>query len=256
MSALQWSSCRLQSRRPRANPRGWKAWRPVLSSCWCIPIYGEQKSWGCRWWTKWIQNIEKAVREGVELEVYFFKEMCGKGKVEHFLTVGKEYLRRKAIFAKRNDFMKSEEFLALKGGLDELGKACRADSSSPYSRELHRLFLASLSEEERSLLEAAEGLGDSQKAEVAWLERKGYAYTAVDVSTWLGQSCFAAISQKDQVVEVPTAGSKHVQCGHFEYMLGNCQDMKDPSFATPLFFGTRLSCHQQDSSHITWFSSN
>lgn len=48
-------------------------------------------------------------------------------------------------------------------------------------------FLASLTEEDCNLLEASEGLGNSQKAEVAWLDKKGYAYTEVeiDVSTWL-----------------------------------------------------------------------
>ena len=30
-------------------------------------------------------------------------------------------------------------------------------------------------------MEASEGLGNSQKAEVTWLERKGYAYTEVEV---------------------------------------------------------------------------
>jgi uncharacterized protein YjhX (UPF0386 family) len=36
---------------------------------------------------------------------------------------------------------------------------------------------------------AFEGLGNSQKAEVAWLERKGYAYTEVevDIFQWLQQ---------------------------------------------------------------------
>ncbi|CAE7361433.1 unnamed protein product [Symbiodinium sp. CCMP2592] len=39
--------------------------------------------------------------------------------------------------------------------------------------------------EDAEFLEAAEGLGNSQKAEVAWLERKGYSYRGVDVTTWL-----------------------------------------------------------------------
>ena len=38
-------------------------------------------------------------------------------------------------------------------------------------------------------MQAAEGLGNSQKAEVAWLKRKGYDYTEmeVDVSQWIGE---------------------------------------------------------------------
>ena len=154
-------------------------------SCWCVPLYGEEKPWGCRWWTKWMENIEKAVAEGATLEVYYFKGMVGKGKVNHFLTAGKEHLRREAISSQKKDFMKSQGFLAVKSDLEHLQKEPRGDSTSQYSREVQRLFLASLSEEDRSFMEASEGLGNSQKAEVAWLEKQGFAYTEVDVSSWL-----------------------------------------------------------------------
>ena len=40
--------------------------------------------------------------------------------------------------------------------------------------------------EDREFLEASQGLGNSQKAEVAWLDRKGYEFTPKDVSEWLG----------------------------------------------------------------------
>jgi len=131
-----------------------------------------------------MENIEKAVAKGAELEVYYFKGMVGKGKVNHFLTAGKEHLRRDAISGQKKDFMKSQGFLALKDDLEHLQKDPRGDSTSQYSREVQRLFLSSLSEEDRSFMEASEGLGNSQKAEVAWLEKKGYAYTEVDVSSW------------------------------------------------------------------------
>ena len=42
------------------------------------------------------------------------------------------------------------------------------------------LFLEWLPDEDREFLEASEGLGNSQKAEVTWLERKGYSYTEAD----------------------------------------------------------------------------
>ena len=42
--------------------------------------------------------------------------------------------------------------------------------------EEERLFMASLSEEDRSFVQGHKGLGNSQKAEVAWLERMGYDY--------------------------------------------------------------------------------
>ena len=43
------------------------------------------------------------------------------------------------------------------------------------------LFMASLSEDDRAYLEGGKGLGNSQKAEVAWLEREGIRYEEVDV---------------------------------------------------------------------------
>ena len=63
-------------------------------ACWCTPLYGEPKQWGCRWWTHCIQTIEEAVEKGAELRVYFFHKMKGKGKVESFATAGAEHLRR------------------------------------------------------------------------------------------------------------------------------------------------------------------
>ena len=50
------------------------------------------------WWTRWIANIEKAVKKRAELQVYFFDKMKGKGKVESFATAGKEHLRREDFF--------------------------------------------------------------------------------------------------------------------------------------------------------------
>ena len=161
-----------------AIPKGEK----LQGRCWCVPLYGEQKPWGCRWWTKWIANIESARREGAEMEVYFFKGMKGGGKVEDFSTAVEEHLRREAIQGKKRHFLRSQAFSdACDGGIEGLSKEPFGDSSSQYSREVQRLFLAWLPEEERHFMEASEGLGISQKAEVTWLERKGYAYTEVEV---------------------------------------------------------------------------
>ena len=157
-------------------------------ACWCTPLYGERKPWGCRWWTHWIKNIEEAVKKGAELEVYFFAKMKGKGKGESFSTAGAEHLRREQIFRRKGDFKKSQEFeSAVRSGLEELSKEKCGDGSSQYSREEHRLFLAWLDEEDREFLVSSEGLGNSQKAEVAWLQRKGYPYkeVEVDISQWV-----------------------------------------------------------------------
>ena len=156
--------------------------------CWCIPLYGEKKPWGCRWWTLWIANIEKAVEYGAELLVFFFEKKKGLGRVESFATAGQENLRREAIWQRKAEFEESVEFQNAKAaGLGKLSKGQCLDSSSQYTREWQRLFLAWLPEKDRQFLEASEGLGNSQKAEVAWLERKGYAYKEVelDAATWI-----------------------------------------------------------------------
>jgi len=155
--------------------------------CWCIPLYGEKKPWGCRWWTLWIANIEKAVEYGAELNVFFFEKKKGQGKVQSFSTAGQEHLRREAVWQRKAEFEESMEFQNAKAaGLHKLSKCKCLDSSSQYTREWQRLFLAWLPEDDRKFLEASEGLGNSQKAEVAWLERKGYAYKEVelDAATW------------------------------------------------------------------------
>ena len=154
--------------------------------CWCVPLYGAKQVWGCRWWSLWMANIEKAVAQNAELEVYFFQKKKGQGKVP-FEMVGQEHQKREAIYSKKKDFEESLMFQkAVATGLQGLSEEKLGDSSSRYSREWRRLFLAWLPEAERQILEEAEGLGNSQKAEVAWLEKKKYKYTEVevDVSKW------------------------------------------------------------------------
>ena len=170
--------------------------------CWCIPLYGEKKPWGCRWWTLWIANIEQAVEYGAELNVFFFEKKKGQGKVQSFATAGQESLRRDAIWQRKAEFEESVEFQNAKAaGLHKLSKCKRLDSSSQYTREWQRLFFAWLPEEDRTFLEASEGLGNSQKAEVAWLERKGYPYKEVelDAKTW---TRFQASSPSPKVIGV------------------------------------------------------
>ncbi|CAE7694467.1 ascc3 [Symbiodinium sp. KB8] len=122
-------------------------------TCWCTPLYGEKKPWGCRWFTKWRENIETAVKSGAELEVYYFQNHVGKGKVETFDTAGNDNLHREKVNKKQSDFEESPEFQqALDAGLLNLSKEPRGDGSSQYSREARRLFLASLSETEREYL--------------------------------------------------------------------------------------------------------
>ena len=87
---------------------------------------------------------------------------------------------------KMSEFDKSAALDRAKAeGLEELSRAKRYDGSSQYSREKHRLFLSWLQPPDRQFLAKSEGLGNSQKAEVAWLERKGYPYSEMDISLWL-----------------------------------------------------------------------
>lgn len=176
----------------------------LQGSCWCVPLYGEKKPWGCRWWSKWIENIEQAVEYGAELEVYFFPGRLGQGRVQSFMTAGQEHLRRDSINARRAEFEDSDEMRqALAAGLQNLSLG--EDGSSQYSREVQRLFMAWLPPDDRNFMEASEGLGNSQKAEVAWLERKGYAYTRVDVATWLSKDYDDIVLEPESRSSLPTA---------------------------------------------------
>jgi len=58
------------------------------------------------------------------------------------------------------------------------------DPGSIRDDEAERLFLESLLEEDRIFLEGHRGLGNSQKAEVCWLEKKGYPYIEMSVRDW------------------------------------------------------------------------
>ena len=76
--------------------------------------------------------------------------------------------------------------------LEKLSRKPRDDSKggapgSARGDEEERLFLASLSEEERQYMEEHKGLGISQKAEVAWLDKCGYDYEELDVRAFSRQ---------------------------------------------------------------------
>ncbi|CAK9046475.1 unnamed protein product [Durusdinium trenchii] len=161
----------------------------LCGACWCFALYGEEKEWGCQWWSVWIENIHKAMQYGAVLHVYFWQGLRSKGKVASFATVGQENLVRESVRKKMQDFERSKEYEdAKQAGLLKLSNEKRYDRSSQQSREVQRLFRKWLPPEERRILEDAEGLGDSQRAEVAWLDRKGYPYIEMDVSPFLQPS--------------------------------------------------------------------
>ena len=131
-------------------------------------------------------TLRKQFMKGAELQVYYFEGMKGQGHVQDFSTAGQENLRREEL----NGRQKSFEFLPEYAALVRLSDAKNAAGSSQRSREKRRLFLESLPSEDRAFLQASEGLGNSQKAEVAWLEMNNYPYTKVevDVDTWLSKT--------------------------------------------------------------------
>jgi hypothetical protein len=154
-------------------------------------MYGEKKEWGCKWFQLWRGHITKAVSLDQRLQVFYFEGFVGKGKIEPTSTMTAwkacraDSKRRDKMYAMKNDFIKSllpQE----KVRLDELSNGARDDSvgeapGSERGDEEEHMFVASLSEEERRFYEGHKGLGNSQKAEVAWLEEMGYAYEELDV---------------------------------------------------------------------------
>ena len=43
---------------------------------------GNKASWGCAWFDKWVQNVDKAVQLGQELKVVYFPGQIGQGNVD------------------------------------------------------------------------------------------------------------------------------------------------------------------------------
>merc|ERR1712050_293819 len=67
---------------PKLTPKfGSHAENPETNRCYCYDMYGEEKEWGCEWFSVWSSNIEEAVSWKQRLQVFFFEGMKGKGKV-------------------------------------------------------------------------------------------------------------------------------------------------------------------------------
>jgi hypothetical protein len=143
----------------------------------------------------WRQHIELAVSCNQRLQVYFYENKVGHGKIDS----ANPWRDCKADAIKRDSFRsRRQRYLAAlpveqQHQLDLLSSEPRDDSKgekpgSERSDEEHRVFLTSLPDEDQRFLESHVGLGNSQKAEVAWLERRfaetgneGYRYEEVDV---------------------------------------------------------------------------
>jgi hypothetical protein len=152
-------------------------------------MYGETKEWGCKWFQLWREHIMKAVSLNQRLQVFYVAGYVGKGKVKPTSTMtsweacSTDAIQREKVAGMRRQSMAMLEHLprlqtmSLEARDDSVGEA----PGSERSDEEERLFVASLSEEDRRFYEGHKGLGNSQKAEVAWLEEMGYAYEELDV---------------------------------------------------------------------------
>ena len=117
--------------------------------------------------------------------MYYFEGKVGKGKIGSWDACKEDALRREVFYARREQFLKALSS-SEKQRLSKLSCKPRDDAAgekpgSARSDEEDRLFEASLLHQDAMFLESHKGLGNSQKCEVAWLERMGYAYEELDV---------------------------------------------------------------------------
>jgi hypothetical protein len=161
-------------------------------------MYGERKEWGCKWFQLWREHITTAVSLNQRLQVFFFEGRTSLGKIKApLMMTAWEACSADAIRREKLAGMKRESLMALslqeKALLDRLSSKVRDDAKgeapgSERGDEEERLFEARLTEEDRRFYEGHKGLGNSQKAEVAWLEEMGYKYEELDVREFRGVS--------------------------------------------------------------------
>ena len=122
---------------------------------------------------------------GQRLQVYFCEGRRGEGKVASWAAMREDAVKRDSFWPRRRAFLLSLPE-AEKVRLSGLSSRPRDDAAgerpgSERGDAEEALFMASLSASDRAYLEGGKGLGNSQKAEVAWLEREGIVYEEVDV---------------------------------------------------------------------------
>jgi hypothetical protein len=154
---------------------GEHAMDPETSACFCVSLYGERKPWGCQWFKEWTENVEVAVALDHKLQVYFFAGQNNEGEVPWSM-------------------------------LAEHGRLCEA-------------LLRGLSTEQQIQIRATQqypfdGLGGSQKGEVAWLNRKGYAYESISVDNFLEDSTFSNLGNVCGTAGEPCVVSMNVTYIH------------------------------------------
>jgi hypothetical protein len=114
--------------------------------CYCDALYGSQKHWGCGWFKIWTENVRQAVKLNHKLQVYFLCGVVGEG------TVKWDHLR-------------------------EHDRLCDAILDGVTAKERNHILSTELF--------PFDGLGQSQKGEVAWLEKNGYDFEMLDIGPFL-----------------------------------------------------------------------
>ena len=146
---------------------------------------GEEKAWGCKWFERWLANVHAAAAAGHVLVVCYFDGEVGQGKVKWEEVAAQSQLRD-AVLAKKEAAEKA------------------ASRALPLPRlQQQAAFVASLTAEERHCLV---GLGGSQKAEVAWLDKMGYQYEEWDVARCGGINRLSTNSSSGRISSALSSG--------------------------------------------------
>ena len=126
-------------------------------------------------------------------------------------------MRRDSFWPRRRAFLSSLPE-AEKVRLSGLSSRLRDDAAgerpgSERGDAEEALFMASLSASDRAYLEGGKGLGNSQKAEVAWLEREGILYEEVDVRDFAEGPIMVPLSSSRKIDQrrPQKAGQMHKQ---------------------------------------------
>ena len=146
---------------------------------------------------------------GQNLQVVFFDGHQGAGKVGSWDDIAADARKRSSFEEKKQRFIESlpdVEQTRLRSRSTDAGTSRQLPRTSRSERQDDEelLFRKSLSPDERMFLEAHAGLGNSQKAEVAWLERRyketgdvGYLYEELEVVSFC-QASFGCLPEPGQ----------------------------------------------------------
>jgi hypothetical protein len=128
--------------------------------CYCHTIYGVEKTWGCAWFELWANQVLLAHSYGQPMHVFYFKGQVGKGKVLWKDLAWQAQLRDRVM-----------------------GDWPQDDAGWPkiMGAQEEAIHIAGLTEKEQHCVQ---GLGGSQKAEVAWMDAHGIAYEEHNVEVF------------------------------------------------------------------------